>query len=49
MLIIPVVCGDEPLAVLEIYRVRAQAFTAREVDHARVLAQQFGAALDRLT
>ena len=35
--------------MLEVYRVRAQAFTAREVDRARVLAQQFGAALDRLT
>ena len=49
VLILPVICGDEPLAVLEVYRVRAQAFTAREVDRARVLAQQFGAALDRLT
>jgi diguanylate cyclase (GGDEF)-like protein len=47
-LIIPVFYGDEPLAVLEVYRVRAQAFTAREVDRARVVAQQFGAALDRL-
>jgi diguanylate cyclase (GGDEF)-like protein len=48
VLILPVICGGEPLAVLEVYRVRAQAFTAREVDRARVLAQQFGAALDRL-
>jgi GAF domain-containing protein len=47
VLILPVICGGEPLAVLEVYRVRAQAFTAREVDRARVLAQQFGAALDR--
>ena len=49
VLIVPVVYGDRELAVLEVYRVRPQAFTAREVDRARVLAQQFGAALDRLT
>lgn len=48
VLLIPVICNDQPLALLEIYRVRAQAFTAREMDRARVLAQQFGAALDRL-
>ena len=47
-LIVPVVFGGRELAVLEVYRVRPQAFTAREVDRARVLAQQFGAALDRL-
>ena len=35
--------------MLEVYRIRAQAFTTREVDRARVLGQQFGAALDRLT
>ena len=34
---------------MEVYRVRAQAFTSREVDRARVLAQQFAAALDRLS
>ena len=48
VLLVPVICGDQPLALLEIYRIRPQAFTAREVDRARVLAQQFGAALDRL-
>jgi len=47
--IVPVVFGGRELAVLEVYRLRPQAFTAREVDRARVLAQQFGAALDRLT
>lgn len=46
-LLVPVTYGCRPLALLEVYRVRAQAFTAREVDRARVLAQQFGAALDR--
>ena len=45
----PVVYGGRELAVLEVYRTLPQAFTAREVDRARVLAQQFGAALDRLT
>ena len=49
VVIVPVVFGGRELAVLEVYRVRPQAFTAREVDRARVLAQQFGAALDRLT
>ena len=49
VLILPVVYGNQTLAVLEVYRIRAQAFTTREVDRARVLGQQFGAALDRLT
>jgi diguanylate cyclase (GGDEF)-like protein len=49
MLIVPVVHGGRECAVLEVYRTLPQAFTAREVDRARVLAQQFGAALDRLT
>ena len=48
-LLVPVTYGATPLALLEVYRIRPQAFTAREVDRARVLAQQFGAALDRLT
>jgi diguanylate cyclase (GGDEF)-like protein len=49
VLIVPVVHGGRDVAVLEVYRLLPQAFTAREVDRARVLAQQFGAALDRLT
>ena len=49
VLIVPIVYGGRELAVLEVYRVLPQAFTAREVDRARVLSQQFGAALDRLT
>jgi diguanylate cyclase (GGDEF)-like protein len=48
LLIVPIVYGGRELAVLEVYRTLPQAFTAREVDRARVLAQQFGAALDRL-
>jgi GAF domain-containing protein len=47
--IVPVVFGGRELAVLEVYRVRAQAFTARELDRARVLAQQFAAAIERLS
>jgi GAF domain-containing protein len=49
MLMLPVICGDRELAVLEIYRALPRAFTGAEVDRARVVAQQFGAALDRLT
>ncbi|MEA2480070.1 MAG: diguanylate cyclase [Thermoleophilaceae bacterium] len=49
LLIVPIVYGGRDLAVLEVYRTLPQAFTAREVDRARVLSQQFGAALDRLT
>ncbi len=48
MLMVPIVYGGRELAVLEVYRTLPQAFTAREVDRARVLSQQFGAALDRL-
>jgi diguanylate cyclase (GGDEF)-like protein len=47
--ILPVLFGGREMAVLEVYRVRPQAFTAREIDRARVIAQQFGAALDRLS
>jgi EAL domain/GAF domain len=49
MLMLPVVCCGRELAVLEVYRALPQAFTGAEVDRARVVAQQFGAALDRLT
>jgi hypothetical protein len=49
MLMLPVICGGRELAVLEVYRSLPQAFTGSEVDRARVVAQQFGAALDRLT
>jgi GAF domain-containing protein len=48
LLMVPVVCGDREHAVLEVYRVRPQAFTGAEIDRARVVAQQLGAALDRL-
>jgi diguanylate cyclase (GGDEF)-like protein len=48
MLMVPVICGGRELAVLEVYRALPQAFTGAEIDRARVVAQQFGAALDRL-
>jgi GAF domain-containing protein len=48
MLMVPVVCGDRVHAVLEVYRVLPRAFSGAEIDRARVVAQQFGAALDRL-
>ena len=48
VLMIPVVAGGRDVALLEVYRRHPQAFTAAEVDHARVVAQQFGAALGRL-
>lgn len=48
-LLVPVTYGTRPLALLEVYRVRPQAFTSREVDRARLLAKQFGAAIDRFT
>jgi len=48
MLMLPVICGGREQAVLEIYRSLPQAFTGAEIDRARVIAQQFGAALDRL-
>jgi diguanylate cyclase (GGDEF)-like protein len=49
MLMLPVICGGRALAVIEVYRALPQAFTGAEIDRARVVAQQFGAALDRLT
>ncbi len=47
MLILPVICGARVGGVLEVYRSRPQAFTGAEIDRARVVAQQFGAALAR--
>jgi GAF domain-containing protein len=49
MLIVPVVFGGRELAVLEVFRALPQAFTARQVDRARIVAQQSGAVLDPLT
>jgi diguanylate cyclase (GGDEF)-like protein len=49
LLMLPVVCGGRVLALLEVYRGLPQAFTGAEINRARVVAQQFGAALDRLS
>ena len=49
LLLVPVTIGGRTLAVLELYRAVPMAFTARDIDRARVMAQQFAAALDRLT
>jgi GAF domain-containing protein len=46
---VPVVFGDRTLAVLELYRALPIAFTTREIDRARVLAQQYGATIERLS
>lgn len=49
LLLVPVVHAGRDCGILEVYRKQPQAFTAKEIDRARVLAQQFGAAVDRLT
>jgi diguanylate cyclase (GGDEF)-like protein len=49
VLLVPVVFAGRNVALIEVYRRHPQAFTSAEVDHARVVAQQFGAALDRLS
>jgi GAF domain-containing protein len=49
LLMVPVAFGDRTLAVMELYRALPVAFTTREIDLARVLAQQYGAAIDRLS
>jgi diguanylate cyclase (GGDEF)-like protein len=48
LLLVPVMLGGRTLAVLELYRAVPMPFTARDIDRARVMAQQFAAALDRL-
>jgi hypothetical protein len=49
MLIVPVRLGERTVGVLELYRAVPMAFTAREIDRARVMAHQFAATLDRLS
>jgi hypothetical protein len=49
MLIIPAPLGSAGGAIVEIYRVRAQAFSRAEIDRARVVALQLRAVLTRLT
>ena len=47
VLMVPVRVGGGQRALVEVYRVHPQAFTRREVDRARVVAQQFGPVLAR--
>jgi diguanylate cyclase (GGDEF)-like protein len=49
MLIIPAPLGTLGQAIVEIYRVRRQAFTRAEIDRARVVALQMRAVLTRLS
>ena len=49
MLILPVRLAERTVGVLELYRAVPMAFTAREIDRARMMAHQFAAALDRLS
>jgi EAL domain-containing protein (putative c-di-GMP-specific phosphodiesterase class I) len=49
MLIIPAPLGAAGGALIEIYRVRAQAFSSAEIDRARVVALQLRAVLTRLS
>jgi diguanylate cyclase (GGDEF)-like protein len=48
VLMVPVRCGVDQSALVEVYRIHPQAFTSAEVDRARVVAQQFGPVLARL-
>ena len=48
MLIIPAPLGASGRALVEIYRVRPQAFSRAEIDRARVVALQLRAVLTRL-
>jgi diguanylate cyclase (GGDEF)-like protein len=48
LLIVPMWLGEGRRGVLEVYRNHAQAFTAAEIDRARVVALQFAAVLSRL-
>jgi diguanylate cyclase (GGDEF)-like protein len=48
VLMVPVHVGGGQRALVEVYRVHAQAFTSAEIDRARVVAQQFGPVLARL-
>jgi GAF domain-containing protein len=49
MLIIPAPLGTAGQALVEIYRVRRQAFSRAEIDRARVVALQLRAVLTRLS
>jgi len=48
MLMVPMPLGDGRLALMEVYRVRPQAFSRAQIERARVVALQLRAVLDRL-
>ena len=49
VLLMPLAVGGTTIALLEIYRLAAQAWTNTEVDRARVLANHIAASLARVT
>ena len=49
LLMVPIVARDRDLALMAVYRNYPQAYTCAQVDRARVVAQQLGAAIDRLS
>ena len=49
MLMVPVELGRGRRALMEVYRVRPQAFSRAQIERARVVALQLGAVISRLT
>ena len=49
MLMVPVELGRGRRALMEVYRVRPQAFSRAQIERARVVALQLGAVIARLT
>ncbi len=48
MLMVPIPLGDGRRALMEVYRVRPQAFSRAQIERARVVALQLRAVLDRI-
>ena len=48
MLMVPIPLGDGRMALMEVYRVRPQAFSRAQIERARVVALQLRAVLDRI-
>ena len=48
MLMVPIPLGDGRKALMEVYRVRPQAFSRAQIERARVVALQLRAVLDRI-
>ena len=49
MLMVPVELGRGRRALMEVYRVRPQAYSRAQIERARVVALQLGAVISRLT